>query len=70
MEGWYVARIKLQEESSLIGFLSQYGVRVFFPKIISHNQNGHSAQNGNNGAKMQALFPTYLFCYVDTDSEI
>ena len=70
MEGWYVARIKLQKESVLTGFLSQYGVQLFFPKIISPGENGHSARNGNNGPKMQALFPTYLFCYVDPESDI
>ena len=62
MEGWYVAKIKQQKESALMGFLSQCGVQVFFPKIVSPGHNGHP------GNRLQALFPTYLFCHLDPES--
>lgn len=65
MEGWYVAKIKPQKEAALMGFLSQFGVQVFFPRIVSP---GHNGQNGHAGGRLQALFPTYLFCYVDPES--
>ena len=61
MEAWYVARIKPQKETVLTSFLSQYGVEVFFPKIVEPNPNG--------GA-LKALFPTYLFCFLDPGSSI
>ena len=59
MEDWYVAKIKVQKENALVSFLSQCGVQVFLPKIISP---------GHNGGRLQALFPTYLFCYLDPES--
>ena len=59
MEGWYVAKFKVQKEDALFGYLSQSNVQVFSPKIISP---------GHNAGKPEALFPTYLFCFVDPES--
>ena len=61
MEGWYVAKAKPQKETCLIDFLSHWGVEVFFPRII---------QSGRTGPRLQALFPTYLFCHLDAESSI
>ncbi len=61
MESWYVAKIKLRKETVLMSFLSQDGVEVFFPKIV---------EPGPNGGSLKALFPTYLFCYLDPESSI
>ncbi len=61
MEGWYVAKVKPQKESSLISFLTLWGVEVFFPTII---------QPSRTGPRMKSLFPTYLFCHLDTESSI
>ena len=59
MEGWYVAKFRVQKEDALMGYLSQNSVQVFSPKVVSP---------GHNGGKPEALFPTYLFCYVDPES--
>ena len=61
MECWYVAKVKPQKEKSLISFLSVRGVEVFFPTII---------QPSRTGPRMKPLFPTYLFCHLDTESSI
>ncbi len=61
MEGWYIARIKPQKDTVLTSFLSQDGVEVFFPKIVEPSSNGGS---------LKALFPTYLFCFLDPQSSI
>ena len=61
MEGWYIARIKPQKETVLTSYLSQYGVEVFFPKIV---------EPSSNGGALKALFPTYLFCFLDPESSI
>ena len=61
MESWYVAKVKAQRETTTENFLSQCGVQVFCPRVVSP---------GHNGGKSQALFPTYLFCYVDPGSVI
>jgi transcriptional antiterminator RfaH len=60
MEDWYVAKAKPQKEGSLKSFLEQWGVEVFYPKVV---------QPGRNGTQ-QALFPTYLFCFLDPDSRV
>ena len=61
MDGWYVAKVKPQKEMSLISFLTLWGVEVFFPTII---------QASRTGPRMKALFPTYLFCHLETESSI
>ncbi len=61
MEGWYVAKARPQKETSLISFLTQWGVEVFFPTIIQPNRTG---------PRMKPLFPTYLFCHLDIESSI
>lgn len=61
MEGWYIAKTKPQKETAIVNFLSQCGVQVFWPKVVLP---------GHYGAKSQALFPTYIFCYVDPESVI
>ena len=61
MKGWYVAKVKPQKETVLKSFLNQWGVGVFFPKVI---------QPGRTRARMQALFPNYLFCHLDPESGI
>ena len=61
MEGWYIARIKPQKETVLTSFLSQWEVEVFFPKIVEPSSNGRA---------LKALFPTYLFCFLDPESSI
>lgn len=61
MEGWYVAKVKPQKETYLLEFLSMWGVEVFFPRIM---------QPGRTRPRMQALFPTYLFCHLDPKSSI
>ena len=60
MEGWYVAKAKPQKEGSLKSFLEQWGVEVFYPKV---------PQPGRNTTQ-QALFPTYMFCYLDPTSRV
>ena len=59
MEGWYVAKFKVQKEEALIGYLSQNNVQVFSPKIVSPS---------HNGGKPEPLFATYLFCLADPES--
>ena len=61
MESWYIAKSKPQKEATIVNFLSQCGVQVFWPKVVFP---------GVYGAKSQSLFPTYLFCYVDPESVI
>ncbi len=61
MEDWFVAKIKPQKEKVLVSFLSQHGVEVFFPKI---------AEPISDGGSLRALFPTYLFCFLDPQSSI
>jgi transcriptional antiterminator RfaH len=61
MEGWYVAKVKPQKETSLMSFLSLWDVEAFFPKVLSP---------GRNGWVLQPLFPTYLFCQLDPESSI
>ena len=61
MEGWYVAKIRVQKESGLMTFLSQCGVDAFYPKIVEKNRKGGT---------LRAMFPTYMFCYLDPQSSI
>ena len=61
MEGWYVAKVKPSKETSLISFLTLWGLEVFFPTII---------QPSRTGPRMKPLFPTYLFCHLETESRI
>ncbi len=61
MEGWHVAKVKPQKETSLISFLHLWGVEVFFPKVI---------QPSRTRARMQPLFPSYFFCHLDSESSI
>ena len=59
MKNWYVAKSKPQKEAFLHATLSELGVDVFFPRIYSRRQ-GHQ--------RLEALFPTYLFCRFDVSS--
>ena len=61
MEGWYVAKIRVQKESGLMTFLAQCGGDAFYPKFI---------QKDRSGGKLTAMFPTYMFCYLDPHSSI
>ena len=61
MEGWYVAKIQVQKEFGLMAYLSQCGVDAFYPKIV---------QMDRSGGTLKALFPTYLFCYLDPNSSV
>ncbi len=59
MEGWYVAKVRLNQETGLINFLSQQEVEVFYPKVMEPSRKGPA---------LKPLFPTYMFCYLDPES--
>ena len=59
MQSWYVAKVKVQNESVLQTFLASYDVEVFSPTV---------ATPGVKGGGTTALFPTYVFCYLDPAS--
>ena len=60
MEAWYVAKTKPAKERLVeTCFVETWGVEVFLP-IIRRPTGGK--------AKWEPLFPTYLFCSVDTQS--
>jgi transcription antitermination factor NusG len=60
MEGWYIAKVKPQKEGALTSFLGQWGIEVFYPKIVLPGRN--------SGRK--ALFPSYVFCRLDPQSGV
>jgi len=60
MEGWYIAKVKPQKEGSLTSFLGQWGIEVFYPKIVLPGQSG----------VRKALFPNYVFCRLDPESGV
>jgi transcriptional antiterminator RfaH len=58
--GWYVAAIQRGKESALKAGLAQYGVDVYNPDIVVVKR----------GKKLrEPLFPCYLFCLLDPQSE-
>ena len=59
MKNWYVAKSKPQKEAWLQATLSDLGVDVFFPRIYARRR-GYK--------RLEALFPTYLFCHFDINS--
>ena len=59
MEGWYVAKVKPNQETGLISFLSQKEVEVFYPKIMEPSRKGPA---------LKPLVPTYMFCHLDPES--
>lgn len=61
MEGWYVAKVRSQKETSLVTFLAQWGVEVFFPRIV---------QPGRTDKGLVPLFPTYMFCRLDPEASV
>jgi transcription antitermination factor NusG len=61
MEAWYVAKTKPTKEKSVENYITEkWGIEVFLP-IIRHPS---SKKKG-----FEPLFPTYLFCLVDTLSD-
>jgi transcriptional antiterminator RfaH len=61
MQSWFVAKTKPAKERYVETCLSEkWGVEVFYP-IIRRPSNSKLA--------VEPLFPTYLFCHVDTESE-
>ena len=56
MKQWYVAKANPQRETVLAVYLARWDIEVFFPRI---------RRPGRLGGKMEALFPTYLFCRLD-----
>ncbi|MEE9261679.1 MAG: transcription termination/antitermination NusG family protein [Dehalococcoidia bacterium] len=62
MKQWHVARAKPHKESVLMAYLAHWGVEVFFPQVR------RPAQKSGEGQRMEALFPTYLFCRIDRAS--
>ena len=59
MEQWHIAKTKPHKEAGVIAYLSRWDVETFFPKIR------RPANKRRGIEKMEALFPTYLFCRVD-----
>lgn len=58
--GWYVAAIQRGKESALQTGLSLHSVEVFNPEITVVKR----------GRKhREPLFPTYIFCFIDPESE-
>jgi transcription antitermination factor NusG len=60
MESWYIAKSKPQKEGSLQSFLTQWGIEVYYPKVLEAGKKG----------VQKPLFPTYLFCRLDPDSRV
>ncbi|MFC1935433.1 transcription termination/antitermination protein NusG [Chloroflexota bacterium] len=58
--GWYVASVQRRKEAALQVGLALYGVEVYNPQIIV-------VKRGRK--RLEPLFPTYLFCHVDPESE-
>ena len=61
MQGWYVAKTKPSREKSVELYITgKWGIEVFLPVI-----------RRPSGAKavMEPLFPTYLFCHIDSGSD-
>ncbi len=60
MEHWHIAKTKPHKEAAVMAYLSRWDVETFFPRIT------RPARKGGSAAMMEALFPTYLFCRVDS----
>ena len=61
MKQWLVAKTKPNKEASVVTTLAQWDVETFYPKIIAQ---------GRAGERLEALFPSYLFCLVDRMSPL
>ena len=59
-QGWYIAKIQRGKESALQVGLSLHNVEAYNPEIIGMKRGR---------GRWEPLFPTYLFCYVDPESE-
>jgi transcription antitermination factor NusG len=61
MESWFVAKTKPTKERYVETCLSEkWGVEVFYPII---------RRPSNRKPPVEPLFPTYLFCRIDTQSD-
>ena len=56
MEYWYLAKSKPKKERLLTANLARWDVETFYP---------HIKRSGSGDAKMEPLFPTYIFCRFD-----
>ena len=60
MEAWYVAKAKPSKERNVETYITEkWGIEVFLPVI---------RRPSNNKPAFEPLFPTYLFCHIDTQS--
>jgi transcription elongation factor/antiterminator RfaH len=59
MSEWFVAKSKPRKENLLIGNLAKWGVETFYPYI---------RERGLSSGRLEPLFPSYVFCLVDTSS--
>ncbi len=59
--GWYVSKIQRGKETSLQSGLHQYGIEVYNPSILV-------VKGGRK--RWEPLFPTYLFCLIDPESDL
>ena len=60
MKDWYIAKSERNREGWLISSLGSLGVEVYYP-YVSVFRRGKPL--------MEALFPTYLFCHIEIDSQ-
>ena len=56
MEHWYLAKSKPRKERLLAANLERWDVETFYP---------YMRRSGSQDAKMEPLFPTYIFCRFD-----
>ena len=61
MHQWLVAKTKPNKEASVIATLARWDVETFFPRMLAPARKGE---------RLEALFPTYLFCRVDRTSPL
>ena len=58
MKNWYVAKSKPQKEDWLARSLGEFGVDVYFPRLVNRKR-GRDV--------LESLFPTYVFCRFDLE---
>ena len=61
MQQWLVAKTKPNKEASVIATLARWDVETFYPKVLVPARKGE---------RLEALFPSYLFCHVDRSSPL
>ena len=61
MRQWLVAKTNPNKEASLIATLGRWDVETFYPKVLVPARKGE---------RLEALFPSYLFCRVDRTSPL